>query len=171
MQALGLVWGDVDVTAPDYRERSIALDAPSHPSAQLTLKVWQTCAQRGGMVVGRDLPSRSLSSVLRNMAVYEPVADARDWRVRIAGTAFFRRFGRETTGAQFSDLFNRTGFEARRAVLERVASSKVPVFGEIERTHGNRAPVRFEFLLLPVLSPNRNSVWVAVGLFFHDWMH
>lgn len=170
MQALGLVWGELDISAPDYRERFVTLDAPKHSGAKLMLDVWANCRRHGGMIVGRDLPSRAVSSVLRNLAVYEPIENGGDWTVRIAGTAFYRRFGRDVTGARFSDLFEPDIFESNRRLLEQVVAEHAPAVREVERVQGSRTAIRFELLLLPVRSPDRKADWIAAGLFFHDWV-
>ena len=169
MQALGLIWGEVDNRAPDYRERSARLDAPKHPGAVLTLRVWQERGGADGFRVGRDIPSRALSRVLRNLAVYEPIDGARDFRVRIAGTAFYRRFGRDVTGERFSELFDPEVFAHNRAILAQTIESGVPTVIEYECAQGSRVPVHHECLLLPVRSPDGAARWALTGLFFHDW--
>ena len=170
MQALGLVWGDVDSRAPDYREQSCLIDAPRHPGAALTLSVWRKRMREDGFIVGRDIPSRALSSVLRNLAIYEPIAGGDDFRVRIAGTAFYRRFGRDVTGERFSTLFDATQHAEKRGLLHAMAATQQPICLEIERAQGTRAAVRFELLVLPVSSPRRDESWALAGIFFHDWV-
>jgi len=168
MQALGLSWGEADSRAPDCREYCVRLGAPTHSGASLMLRVWQSRMAADGFQVGRDVPSRALSRVLRNLAVYEPVDGARDIRVRLAGTAFYRRFGRDVTGARFSELFDLPAFAQYRDLLIEIIESGSPTVLAIERGQGSRAPMRYECLLLPVLSPDRAAHWVLAGLFFHD---
>jgi hypothetical protein len=170
MQALGLVWGEVDSRAPDYRERTTFIGGPKHPGARLTLTVWRQAMAADGFVIGRDVPSRKLSSVLRNLAVYEPVDGGRDFHVRIAGTAFYRRFGYDITGKTVSGLFGPDSFAEKRDILNRMIESGTPVFAELERAQGTRMPMRFEVLLLPVLAPRRAAGWVMTGIFFQDWV-
>jgi hypothetical protein len=168
MQALGLVWGEVDSRAPDYRESSVSIERPVHPGAHLALSIWR--AQEDGLVVGRDIPSRKISSVLRNLAIYEPLDDGADFRVRVAGTAFYRRFGRDITGGRMSDMFDPHDFaQKRNSILETLETGE-PQFFEVERAQGSRRSVRFELLLLPILAPDRLTDWALTGLFFHDWV-
>ena len=170
MQALGLVWSDVDSRAPDYRERAVRIDAPKHSGARLTLAVWRRCVASDGFVVGRDIPSRDLSNVLRNLAIYEPVEESRDFRIRIAGTAFYRRFGRDITGERLSNLFEPEAFERRRASLTHLIGNGAPYIFEVERVQGSRMPMLFELLLLPVLASDRVTRWAMGGIFFQDWV-
>ena len=168
MQALGLIWGEVDSRAPDYRECCVRAEAPKHPGADLVLRVWQERVAAGEFLVGRDVPSRMLSHVLHNLAVYEPVEGARDIRVRLAGTAFYRRFGRDVTGARFSELFDPPAFARNRDLLIETIQSGNPTVLAIERAQGSRVPMRYECLLLPVLAPDRAAHWVLAGRVFHD---
>lgn len=168
MQALGLIRGEVDSRAPDYRECCVRLIAPKHAGADLVLRVWQERVAAGGFLVGRDVPSRVLSRVLHNLAVFEPVAGARDIRVRLAGTAFYRPFDRDVTGARFSELFDPPAFERNCNLLIETIQSGNPTVLAIERAQGSRVLTRYECLLLPVLSPDRAAHWVLAGLFFED---
>lgn len=170
MQALGLVWGDVDSHAPDYHYQRVTLDEPQHPDAQLTLRVWRARVADGGFVVGRDIPSRELLGVLRSLGVYEPVDGGRDFRMRIAGTAFYRRFGQEVTGSLMSDLFDPQAFQNIRNEMAAVIAHNTPVSVAVERTQGGRAAARTEILVLPVTAPDHVGHWGMVGLFFEDWV-
>ena len=169
MQALGLVWGEVDSCAPDFQERFTILDAPKHSGAELLHSLWQRKRAEGGFVVGRDIPSRELSSVLRNLAVYEAIERGMDFRVRIAGTAFYRRFGEDVTGKRLSELFDARMFKAIRARLNSTLASARPTSVEIERMQGGNSG-NFEILMLPVSAPSRTAHWVLVGMFFQDWV-
>ena len=92
MQALGLVWGNLDPVAQNLEEIRTEIPTPTQYGACLLLDQWKTREQRGGFVVGRDVPSRDLASILRNIGLFEPIDGAADFRVRLAGTAFMRRF-------------------------------------------------------------------------------
>ena len=169
MQALGLIWGDVDSRAPDYWENATRLDAPAHPGAVATLRAWRERQGADGFRVGRDIPSRALSRVLRNLAVCEPIEEARDFRIRIAGTAFYRRFGRDITGERFSNLFACDTFAHNRSILIETMESGIPASIGYERAHGSRVISRHECLVLPVFSPDGAARWALTGLFFDDW--
>ncbi|HEV2562857.1 MAG TPA: PAS domain-containing protein [Rhizomicrobium sp.] len=169
MQALGQVWGGIDPKAEDLVEKRTLIAAPTNFGAQLLLETWRKRAADGGFVVGRDLPSRALSSILRNLAVFEPIDNQTDFHVRLAGTGMLRRFGRDITGVRLSEVFPPQLFERRKAMLLATIHSGQPVMGDIELAHGNRKPLRFEIVALPVLAPDRVTPWVLAGLFYHDW--
>jgi hypothetical protein len=170
MQALGLVWGNLDPVAQNLEEIRTEIPTPTQYGACLLLDQWKTREQRGGFVVGRDVPSRDLASILRNIALYEPVDDGADFRVRLAGTAFMRRFGRDITGLTLSRIYGPEDFREKREALVGIIHSKKPVIVDVRILRNARTVMRFEGLGLRVLSPDRKDVWVMGGLFYSDWL-
>ena len=170
MQALGLVWGNLDPVAQNLEEIRTEIPTPTQYGANLLLDQWRTREQRGGFVVGRDVPSRDLASILRNIALYEPIDGSDDFRVRLAGTAFMRRFGRDITGLTLSRIYGGDDFRERREALVGIIHSKKPVIVEVKIQRNARTVMRFEGLGLRVLSPDRKDVWVMGGLFYSDWL-
>jgi hypothetical protein len=170
MQALGLVWGNLDPVAQNLEEIRTEIPSPTQYGACLLLDQWRTRELRGGFVVGRDVPSRDLASILRNIGLFEPIDGAADFRVRLAGTAFMRRFGRDITGLTLSGIYGPEDFRERREALVGIIRSKKPVIVEVKVQRDTRTVMRFEGLGLRVLSPDRKDVWVMGGLFYSDWL-
>jgi hypothetical protein len=170
MQALGLVWGNLDPVAQNLEEIRNEIPAPTQYGARLLLDQWRTRELRGGFVVGRDVPSRDLASILRNIGLFEPIDGTDDFRVRLAGTAFMRRFGRDITGLSLSKIYGPEDFRERRESLVGIIRSKKPVIVEVKVLRDTRTVMRFEGLGLRVLSPDRKDVWVMGGLFYSDWL-
>lgn len=168
MQALGLVWRDVDSISPDCDEYCIPKDAPSHSGAELAHQNWRDKHANGGFVVGRDLPSRALAGVLRNLAIYEPVDDGADFRLRVAGTALVRRYGCDVTGLLLSQLYEPRAFERQQEQIAKVQQGE-PLFCDVRITRGGRLQLHYELLLLPVRSADFSQSWVLGGFFYHDW--
>jgi hypothetical protein len=169
MRALGLVWQSVDVLDAEIEETRTELREPTQFGSKLVFDHWNSAKARGGFVVGRDVPSRTLACALRNLALFEPVDDMSDFRVRLAGTAFTRRFGREATGLKLSEIFDRAQFRKRLAQLKTVIGRAQPAVAEVKLEREGRVFGHFEELEFPVLSPHRNAVWVLSGLFYFDW--
>ena len=164
MQALGQVWGRLDPRAPDFKETATLLDAPNLHGAQLLLDEWRKA--EGGFVVGRDIPSRALSSVLRNIAVFEPVDG--DYHVRIAGTALLTRFNRDISGAQLSELLSPAMFARRSKWLRYAIGGNRPILHRIVMQQGNRKPLSFELIFLPALAPDGHTPWAIAGFFYYE---
>jgi PAS domain len=169
MQALGLVWRDVDSISPDCNEFCAPRDEPSHCGAQLTFQNWREKHQNGGFVVGRDLPSRALAGVLRNLAIYEPVEGGTDFRLRVAGTGLVRRYGCDVTGLLLSQIYEPRAFETQLKCMAKVRDGQ-PFFADVRMSHGRRVELQYESLLLPALSTDLTQSWVMGGFFYHDWV-
>jgi len=168
MQALGVVWDDADPRISERDEVATRLAKPVHYGSRLMFDYWTDRAADGGLVVGRDVPSRALSPIMRNLAVYEPVDGAADFQVRLAGAIYLRRHNRDITGERLSKLFAGASFERRIAALREVLGGAGPLFHDIEVPQHARAPLRFEAAALPVLAPDRETRWLLCGMFFHN---
>jgi len=169
MQALGLIWGDVDPFARDFEETCTILREPVHFGARLLFNHWREKQATGGMVVGRDLPARELSPALRNLVLYEPIAGCRDFHVRLAGSALLRRFGRDITGMNLSDLFEGGAFEQHRSEMANMISERRHFCVDVMLKKTRRNSLHFEVLGLPVLAES-GARWALAGIFYHDWV-
>ncbi len=169
MQALGLIWGDVDPRARDFNEVRTPLSAPVHFGARLLFNHWSEKQEKGGMIVGRDIPARELSTTLRNIALCEPVSGGSDFRVRLAGSAFLRRFGRDITGLNLSDLFEGASFERHRIELANMIVDRQHFSMDVVLKKSRRNSLHYEVLGLPVLNET-GARWAVLGIFYHDWV-
>jgi len=168
MQALGLVWDTVDPLNADLSETVTQIPEPLHFGARLLFERWRELQSGDGFVVGRDVPARQLGGILRNLAIYEPLEDCRDFRARLAGTAFLRRFGRDITGLMLSEIFQEPGFESHRANMAEIVRAGVPQAFDVKMKRGDRTFLRGEALRLPVESADRMNTWILSGLFYYD---
>ncbi|HEY2070117.1 MAG TPA: PAS domain-containing protein [Rhizomicrobium sp.] len=169
MQALGLVWRDVDTSGADVQEKRVRIPEPIHFGSRLLFDTWRRRRSNDGFVVGRDVPSRPLASILRNLIVYEPQDGARDFRVRLAGSALIRRFDCDITGLKLSELFDRTSFECHRDAMVDIVQNDSTSVLDVKLVSRGRTQLHFEVVGLPVQSPDRSAVWVLGGLFYYDW--
>jgi hypothetical protein len=168
MQALGLVWENLDPLNANLRETVTEIPEPVHYGARLLFGHWRDLQKQGGLIVGRDVPSRRLGGILRNLAVFEPLDGAADFHARLAGTAFLRRFGRDITGLKLSEIFRTPVFELHRDNLAKVVRNGVPGLYDVKVYAGRKRSLHCDLLRLPAFSPDRGTVWVLSGLFFHD---
>jgi hypothetical protein len=169
MQALGLIWGDNDPRAGDVEESATPLREPVHFGARLLFKYWSEKQEKGGLIVGRDLPSRALGPTLRNLALFEPIAGGSDFFVRLAGSAFLRRFGRDITGCTLSELFDSVTFERHRDRLADMILDRRHFSLDMKLKKSGRDSQHFEVLGLPVLHES-GTRWALTGIFYHDWV-
>jgi len=168
-QALGVVWEDVCNPAERQTEISCQLAEPVHFGARVLRDYWEDRQAHGGLVIGKDVPSRQVASVLRNLLVYEPIDGGTDFLVRLAGAAALRRFGRDVSGLKMSTLFAPPVFERRRDVVNEALRSGRPFIRDVRVVREGRPELRFEYIGLPALSPDRAAIWLLGGIFFYDW--
>lgn len=169
MQALGLVWGDINTSDAGFQEVFTVMREPSHYDARHLFEFWRDRNDEGGFVIGQHVPSRALARVMSHLVVYEPLEEAQDFRARIAGTSLLRRFGRDISGSRLSELFDASAFEAQRDDMRTLLHTRRPCVLEVKATIDNYPVLHFEIVTLPVLSPDRETPWILSGLFYYDW--
>jgi hypothetical protein len=169
MQALGLVWESLVHPGRSICEVQTPIPEPTHFGAKLLLEKWWDRQSRGGIVMGRDLPSRELGCVLRNLAVYEPVDLGKDYRVRLAGAAFMRRFAKEIGGLRLSEFVRSDNFQDHRMNLCKAIVVGAPIIHDVRVMRGEKTLAEFETLHLRILAPRGATSWVLGGVFYKDW--
>ncbi len=169
MQALGLVWGDVNASAAGFQEVFTVMREPSHYDARHLFEFWRDRNDEGGFVIGEHVPSRALARLMSHLVVYEPLDEGRDFRARLAGTSLLRRFGRDVSGSKLSELFEGSAFEAQRDDMRTLLRTRRPCVLEVKATIDNYPVLHFEIVALPVLAPDRETPWILSGLFYYDW--
>lgn len=143
------------------------VDAPRHHEAKILLDYWRHCVGKSGdFVIGRDIPSRVIASLLRSIIVTEPVAGGGDFRMRLAGTAIRRRFGDDIGGQMLSDLFPPEDFQHHLAGNNEVLRTGKPLILDSRLTRGNVDELHSEVVLLPVKSGDGAQDWILVGIFY-----
>lgn len=155
---------DQSYHALDHRFEIIAM--PTHPSAQRLVAYWQNC--EGGMRMGRDIPARAIAPLLENIIIYEPVDNWDDARVRYAGFATAKFFGRDIGGLLFSEVAaeNRDGSlkklfsEARDLVAE-----KRPRIRNHMLMNDGIEIARHQLVMLPILAPDGETPWILNAAF------
>jgi len=167
MQAFGLSWG---AAAPLSHcvEIHIPRAAPVHRGARTLLDAWRARDAEGRFLVGRDVPSRGLARVLSALALYEPLYTG-DFRVRLAGHALRRRFGRDVTGETLSRLMDEAQFCRHAAQMKTLLETGTPLILEVRIHEEGRLQLCYELVALRVFAPNGRTPWILSGTFFHDW--
>ena len=134
----------------------------------MLLSRWLERDAADGFTIGRDLPSRAFRMVLRNLALFEPCDEGVHYRVRLAGSAFMRRYDRDISGLQLSDFVAPSDIEARAADLDEVILRGEPLIETARVIKGEKTYLTFESLQLRVHAPDRCTFWVLAGMFHKD---
>lgn len=143
------------------------VSTPAHPDSQNLLTVWLAREESGGLVVGRDVPSRAISAQLHSIMVTEPMADG-DFHIRIAGSALRRRYGQEVTALRLSDLFERPYHEPHQRHTRAVLETGKPCFIDVKETELGQVRAHSEIAVLRILAPDRATHWILAGIFYFD---
>lgn len=142
--------------------------APVHRGARLLLETWIAREAEAPFMVGRDVPSRALARVLSGLVLYEPLRTG-DFRVRLAGHASRRRFGRDVTGESLSRLLDAEQFARHAAPMRALLATGEPMVVEVRVAEEGRLTLCYEQVTLRVLAPDGKTPWILCGIFFHDW--
>jgi hypothetical protein len=154
------------VLGADLVDHFIRVEFPRHRDAIILLGHWRACMTAGGFVVGRDIPARKIARVLRNVILWEPLADGADLCVRLAGADVRRRFDFDLKGRMMSTMFSPEDFKIHLASTMDVIAGGVPIVLDTALRRGDVEELRTEVLILPVTARDMKSTWVLAGLFY-----
>lgn len=140
-------------------------DAPTLPKAIKLVEFWRS-RQPAGVFVGKDVPSRDIAPLLSSLVLFEPVDGGEDWRVRLAGAALLRRFGRDVSGKCISVLYPADHFLILRSRAIGVLKSNAPHVDDVVIRSSERTLQHFETVHLPVYAPDGVSLWDMAGYFY-----
>jgi hypothetical protein len=141
--------------------------APTHPQAGSALAFWDA-RPADGIIIGRDVPSRAIASMLSTIIVHEPINGGSNLKVRVAGTAIRRRFGRDVTGSTLSELFPTPAFPSRLKSVLTAIETNAPQFADCQFNNGSLGILHSELVILPIFAPDRVSKWGLSFVFFFN---
>jgi len=156
--------------SPEFDYPTVFKDAPELPATRALLELWQGYEDRGGMRMGRDIPSRELGKYLANIIIVEPVGDWEDSRVRLAGQVLMLRFGKDVTGHLGSEVFsdNPKGHRLLCDLSRKAAQTRKPYFVDSRVMRGGEELMRVESVNAPIFGPNGEPGWMLGAMFLFD---
>ena len=142
------------------------IESPTHEQAKELLAYWQERMEKGGFVMGRDIPARQIGHLMKHLVVREPVEGGRDFRNRLVGTVLMERLGGDVTGLRISEVYAAASANALIASLKKAIDTGKPVFQRAE-VHGMVDTIRTaEGVLLPMKAPDGVTNWTLNGVFY-----
>lgn len=166
MQRLGLLLENAPDSRAGYDRTDVAVERPSHANARALLRLWR---ERGGtLVVGRDIPGRGIERLLPYLALFEYRPAREDFRVRLAGFALHRRFGRDIAHHYLAEVLARPELESTREIFVDVLLSGNPQIRDSRIRSLDRSMLHIETVLLRAWSSNQEKPLVLAGYFFFD---
>ena len=161
------VGGMMGVGVLDLHDDYHVVAAPRHKDAEKLLAFWNERAP-DGIVMGRDVPSRAVAPLLSHIMVWEPLDDASDMKVRLAGAALQRRFEGDLKGRMMSELFPPGDFRDHLRDGLRVVESGTPLVLDSRVSCAKIEHLHLEVVMLPILSPERTRRWLLSGTFYFE---
>jgi hypothetical protein len=157
----------VDRSHYELEHRMTVVETPTHPCSIQLLNYWRKCEAHGGMRMGRDIPSRAIGTLLKDLSVAEPIDDWADARIRLAGSSMTEYFGRDGSGMLMSQII--VGRESDWRLMmngARYATARNKP-GTIEQVLLNEGLVvqRQELTAVPIWSPEGDARWLVTGTF------
>jgi hypothetical protein len=141
-------------------------DAPSHEGVKELVAYWNERRKSGEFVMGRDVPSRAIARLMKNLVVFEPVDGGRDFRFRLVGAVLNERIGRDITGMLITEVYGEAAVKDFMAALNKALATGRPVFHE-SRARGVFEDVRTaDAVALPMKAPDGVTTWLLNGVFF-----
>lgn len=141
---------------------------PAHPLAAEFLALWREECRARDLVVGKDIPSRPFARFLTHLMIVEPIEDGADCRIRIAGEAVRKRYGRDVKDARFSELFSPAMCADNMMRLREVRRTGVPIIFDAAIVRDDAPALCYEVLLLRILAPDERTTWNVIGIFMLD---
>lgn len=154
-----------NLKVPELEDHYSVVPSPRHPESCRLYEFWQARGPEG-IVVGRDVPSREIASLLSHIVIWEPVDQGRDLKVRLAGASLQRRFPFDIKGRLMSELFAPDDFQHHLTTTVEVLESGKPLVTDSRLIRGTVEELHLEVVVLPVVAPDRISKWVMTGLFY-----
>ena len=140
------------------------MEAPTHEGAKELFAYWESRGRE--FVMGRDVPSRAISRLTKNLNVLEPVGAGEDFRFRLVGSELNHRIGRDISGMCVSEVYPESVVKGFLGSLNKVISVGTPVFQSV-RVLGALGEVRRpEVVMVPIKSPDQKATWVLHGVFY-----
>ena len=109
----------IESPVPDIHTRYATVEHARHPDALKLLAFWDA-RPADGIVMGRDVPSRAIASLLRNISILEPTEDRSDLRIRLAGASLLKRWNGDVKGRNCRNCFlSANSATIRRTIFPR----------------------------------------------------
>lgn len=157
----------VHTPSAEYQYPKTVIGEPVHPSTIALIECWRGHEAEGGMRMGRDIPCRTMASLLNSIVIAEPIGDWDDAHIRLAGSVLTERFGRDVTGMKINELY-KDDPEGGRILLrgaKRANETREPMLIDARVLAGKIEVMRIEVVFLPIFAPDGVTQWCLTGTF------
>lgn len=152
--------------AGDTNHTFVQVFAPEHPSSVQLQAWWSECREKhGAMQLGRDVPARAITNLLRDLTVLEPVENATDYIFRLAGSGFLKRCGSDIKGRRYSTLYHGEALKSGIDIMNACIREQMPMIYDVRLSTPLATLRRHESIDLPIKSQDGTADFVVSGTF------
>jgi hypothetical protein len=144
------------------------LSAPTHSACKALLAYWQSKRSGGSLPRRKDIVPAEIPQLLPHLMIIEPVNGGGDWKYRLVGTAVAQRYGFDWTGKKMTELLDAATAPAIIRFYSDVAAMRAPNFVMGRAMIEGRDHVVYECGSFPILGSDGVTVWILMGVFFHN---
>lgn len=145
------------------KEELVFLAQPVLETSKRFLQFWEG-RPADGLVYLRDVPSRAIASLLKNIIIWETIDDWSDARVRLMGSGLLFRFGMDVKGRLLSQLFAADEVKQHLAMTRRAYEDNAPVMVHSHLRMGEMHVMTLEIIIIPLQSPDHKVPMVMVSV-------
>lgn len=161
-------FGPSKPTGPPVLVDRRVLARPTHASTKALLAYWQGKCPAGDLPRRDQILANELRPLLPNLGIIEPVPGTRDWLHRLVGTQLVARYGNDPTGKRLSEVYGEPALGDLLDFYQHVATRRAPAFATGRSLTPGVEHVIYEGVALPILGRDEVTVWLLIGLFFHN---
>lgn len=153
---------------PSLREDCSALIEPRHSLAKKMVAIWKA-RPAGGLVVGRDVPSKDTANLLAHITVWDVVGDFDDLYLRHSGEMMRVRYGDTMVGKYLSELVSPDVFKYCIAVDRDILENDGIAIVEhtLSENAGKVGIVRLRCEVISIAGTDRDGRRVIISGVFH----
>jgi hypothetical protein len=150
-----------------YRAEMNDVASARHPSSQLLLDYWQKARDEGRLLTRDEIPGRAILHLMGNIVLSSPIdAAGSDWRIRLVGEVVTERFGGSPTGSLVSEAHDSGCAETSIRRFQETARTLRPRIMRGRFIGVERDFYEVENVHLPILGPDKETIWILGGIFF-----
>jgi hypothetical protein len=152
-----------------YRADMTDVAEAQHPSSKLLLDYWSRARAEGRLLTRDEIPGRAILHLMGNIALASPAdAAGADWLIRLVGEVVTERFGGTPAGSLISEAHDPVCAESSIRRFQETART-----GEPRILRGRFIGIERDFydvenVHLPILGPDKRTIWILGGIFFFN---
>ena len=136
-----------------------------HPASRMLFRAWEAMRGTRSAPARQDVDLAQMRKLVPQLFIAEHCAASQAFRWRLAGTAICGLLGREVTGSDLLDGWDRFEKDVIRRFLSGVSGTHQPALLRLRFTTDRDQPIVAEMAAFPMMAADGASTQVLGGLF------